>query len=979
MKKLYNLAAIAFALVLFCSASIAQRTITGTVLDAGGEALIGANVLEKGTNNGTITDLDGSYSVSVADGATLVFSFTGFNTQEVAVGSSNTIDITLEAGEYLDEVVVVGYGTLNAKEVTSSVASVKAEDFAKGNITNAAQLLQGRVAGVSVSKPSGDPNGNVQIRLRGLSSVGANATPLIIVDGVPGVNLNSVDPNDIESMDVLKDGSAAAIYGTRGAAGVILITTKKGKAGTSNISYNTFVTSDKAARFVNMMDAAEYRSYINNLPNGATAQLVDLGQNTDWFDLITRNAISHTHNLSLNGGTEKTSYNASFNYRDNQGVAINTGFEQLNGRLNLQQKAMDDKLTVSLNYTMTNRDETAIDPNAFRYASVYNPTSPVFDDNNPQYGGYYEEIKFDYFNPLSIAEQTQLERQQKTTVLSAKADYEIMEGLKVAAFVSQERNNFFAGSFSPTTQLFGAQGRGQAGRRNDENQSNLLELTANYNVEVADNTVLKLLGGYSYQDFTFQGLSASAGGFLSDALSFNRIQAASDWQAGLTQANTYKNANRLIAFFGRANLNFDDTYYLTASVRREGSTRFGDGNKWGIFPGLSAGVDLAKVLGSSTFDNLKLRAGYGVTGAQPNTSGLSQLLITSTGSSFYNNGEYVQSFAPQRNGNPNLQWEEKTDVTIGLDFAFGNYKWSGSLDYYNTITDNLILNFAVPQPPNLAPNTTRNVGELKNSGVELLLNYEAVTNENFSWKPTLTATLYTDIRLNSLTDAGDGVQDIANLGSPGQNQTPLIRVENGAPLGQIWGVKFVEYDSEGNLVFEDAGAVDGDLDDEAANRQVIGSGTPDFELGLNNNFTFGNWDANIFFRAVVGHDKVNTFRAFYEAAQAGASYNLYATTPENAATYIGDPRFSSLHVENASFLRLENFEIGYNLPMGDNSKFSSARFFVNGNNLLTFTGYDGVTPDVAWDDNGNLLAPGIDRRNTYFATRSFSVGLNLGF
>ncbi len=688
---------------------------------------------------------------------------------------------------------------------------------------------------------------------------------------------------------------------------------------------------------------------------------------------------------SLNGGTEKTSYNASFNYRDNQGVAINTGFEQLNGRLNLQQKALDDKLTVSLNYTMTNRDETAIDANAFKYASVYNPTAPVLDAANPQYGGYYEEIKFDYFNPVSIAKQRQLERQQKTTIISAKADYEIIEGLKVGAFVSQERNNFFAGSYSPTTLLFGNQGRGAAGRANDENQSNLLELTANYNVEIADNTVLKLLGGYSYQDFTFQGLSAGATGFLSDALSFNRIQAASDWKAGLTQANSYKSANRLIAFFGRANLNFDDTYFVSASVRREGSTRFGTGNKWGVFPGLSAGVDLAKVLGTSSFDNLKLRVGYGVTGAQPNQSGLSQLLITSTGQSFYNNGEYVPSFAPTRNGNPDLQWEEKTDITIGLDFAFGNYKWTGSLDYYNTITDNLILSFAVPQPPNLAPRTTSNVGELKNSGIELLLNYEAVTNENFSWKPTLTATLYTDIRLNSLSDqGGDGVQDIANLGSPGQNQTPLIRVSEGGPLGQIWGVKFVEYDSEGKLVFEDAGAVSGDLDDEAANRQVIGSGTPDFELGLNNNFTFGNWDANIFFRAVVGHDKVNTFRAFYEAAQAGASYNLYATTPDNAATYIGDPRFSSLHVENASFLRLENFEIGYNLPISDDSEFSKIRFFVNGNNLLTFTGYDGVTPDVAWADDLNpdnpvLLAPGIDRRNTYFQTRSFSVGLNLGF
>lgn len=963
-----------------------QKTITGTVTDElTDEPLIGASILIKGTSTGTVTDIDGSYTLRANAEDVLVFSYTGYESVEVTVGDQSVVNVAMAAGRNLEEVTVVGYGTFRSREVTSSIATVKSEEFNKGNVTNPANLLQGKVAGLTISQQGGDPNGATQIRLRGTSTLGSNIEPLIIIDGVIGANLQTVDPSDIESMDVLKDASAAAIYGTRAASGVIIITTKKGKAGRTTVNYNVFGTADAVSRTVDVMSAEQYRNY---KPPAPLVRSPDLGANTDWFDELTRTGFSHTHNLSLAGGGDKMSYRASFNYRGNQGVGIGSGFDQLNGRLNLNQKALNDKLEMTMNYALTSRNEDLIPAEAFAYAAIFNPTAPVRSEaaDFKQYGGFFEETKFDYYNPVSIAEQVDRQRVAKRNLFNITGDYELFSGFKLGAFYSQQRTSDNFGNYIPKTVLWQSNGKGNANMRNDESFNQQLDLTAKYNLDLGGNKILKLLAGYSWQEFINTGFGASGNRFITDEFSFNNLGAAADFADGLGNVFSYKNSNKLIAFFGRASLNVDDTWFVTASLRREGSTKFGVNNKWGFFPGVSAGVDFSRLADIPGFQQLKLRVGYGVTGNTPADSYLSFLTLAPTGSYFFNNGQFVQSIGPTRNPNPNLQWETKSDINIGVDFAAGDL--DGTVEFYSTTTSDLILAYNVPVPPNLNNTTFLNVGELKNSGLEFTLSYRGINSNKFSWTPTFTSTLFLENKLISLStvdlDFG-GYQDRTGLGSPGQNGTPTIRLEEGAPLGQILGLKFKGITSEGKIDYEDFDG-DGKLDD-AKDRQIIGNGLPKFQIGLSNNFRFGNFDATVFLRGVFGHDLINNYRAFYEAPGAASSYNIMATTPEKVGNQTANALFTSLHVEKGDFVRLDNLELGYSVPISK-GPFNSARLYVNGRNLFTITNYLGVDPEPRLADIGERgenaafpdpLAPGHDRRGTYYFVRSFSFGANLNF
>ncbi len=965
-----------FVVIALSSASFAQRTITGTLSDAGdGEPLIGASVLVSGTSTGTITDFDGTYSLNVPEGATsLEFSYTGYATQTMDIGSSNVIDVALSAGTVMDEVVVVGYGTQQVKEVTGSVASVDAEDFNKGNITSPAQLLQGKVAGLSISRPGGSPNATFNVRLRGLSTVGSNAEPLVIVDGVPGVDLNSLNPNDIQSIDVLKDGSAAAIYGTRAASGVIIVTTKTGRSSDrSNITYDGYVTFDNRARTVDILDASQY------VAAGGT----DEGSNTNWFDALTQTGISNVHDLAISGGNGQTSYRASIGYRDVQGIAINTGFDQLTGRVNLTQKAFDNRLKVSFNLNSTTRDADEGFDYAFRQATIYNPTAPILNDGINSRGGYYQLSAFDYYNPVAILEQNTNKLTTRTLLASIRGDYELVDGLTASVFYSQQRESERRQTYySKDDQWIGAGRNGLAEQILDNDFDQLLEVTGQYETNF-DNVNMKILAGYSYQDFSDDGTYMQAGNFVTDAFGVNNMSAALDWGQGTGIADSYRFDSRLIAFFGRVNFNVDDTYFLSASLRREGSSKFGADNKWGLFPGISAGVNITNLTDMAGVDNLKFRVGYGVTGQQPEDSYQSLSRIGPLADNFYNGGVFVPAYGPLSNQNPNLQWETKSDINVGLDFAFNDYKLTGSLEYYNTTTENMILPFSVPVPPNLFGFTLVNVGELNNSGIELLLNYRAIDNDNFTWNPTLTGTAYLNYDLVSLSNDDfnfGSFRDISNLGSPGQNNTPTVRVEEGQTLGQLWGFNYEGLDDSGKWIFTDNNG-DGTIDTE--DRAVIGNGIPDFEFGLNNSFTFGGgWDLNVFIRGIVGHDLVNTFRAFYETPNNISSYNILESgTASEFANFSDAPQFSDLYVEDASYVKIDNATIGYSLK--NPGKFSRVRFYVTAQNLLVLTGYKGVDPEVRWTDTveGELfkLGIGIDRRDTYFATRGYTLGVSLGF
>jgi TonB-linked SusC/RagA family outer membrane protein len=1003
LKVDYMTRLLLFFVALGLSSFVTAQTISGTVTDAStGEPLIGANILVVGTSTGTITDFDGKYSLNLsADAKQLEFSYTGYASTIIDIGGQTVIDVQLSAGEVLDEVVVVGYGTQKSKEVTSAVTSVNAEDFNKGNVNDPAQLLQGKVAGLSIARPGGNPNGEFSLRLRGLSTIGANTQPLIIIDGVPGAALNSVDPNDIESINVLKDGSAAAIYGTRGASGVIIITTKQGREGTAQVDYNGYVTLEQVARTVDVLDADGYR----NFAGGPDGSLVgnDRGASTDWFDELTEDAITHAHTLSLSGGSKATSYRVSLNYRDIDGVALGTGFEQLNGRINLTQKAFNDRLKITMNLASTSRQASRGFNAAFRYATIYNPTAPIRDEDNPDfdiYDGYYQNVLFDYFNPVAILEQNTNIQEQRRIVANIRGSVTLAEGLTTDLFYAEQRENDLAGQFIDKNSFwFGRDRNGLAARSTEERFNRLFEWTGNYDKQLGS-VGLKALVGYSFQEFENEGFAAVGGNFTIDDFSFDNLGSALDFQNGLGSVGSFRNSERLIAFFGRVNLDYDDTYYFSASLRREGSSRFGTDNQWGIFPGISAGVTLSNLFDISGVDNLKLRAGYGVTGNRPGQSYLSLLRLAPT-SSFFFNGQYINSFSPVSNPNPDLAWEQKSDISVGLDFNLLDYKLNGSLDFYQTTTSDLILPFNVPVPPNLFSTTFVNIGELRSSGIELSLDYAAIDNENFSWTPNIAFSYFLENELVSLSNDNfdfGGVRDIANLGAPGQNGTPLIRVEEGAPIGQIWGLEYEGISEDGSWIFADTDG-SGDIDDQA-DRTVIGSGLPDFTLGFNNTFTFGKFDFNFFLRGVFGHDLVNTFRAFYEAPSTIDSYNILASSGEGDLVRLSDtPKFSSLHVEDASFVRLDNATLGYTFDLPEGSSFRNIRVYLNGQNLFTITNYSGVDPEVRYSDlgpdndgdfsildpdaiegnTGDPLAPGIDRRNTYFFSRAFTFGVNLGF
>ncbi|EKB50853.1 SusC/RagA family TonB-linked outer membrane protein [Cecembia lonarensis] len=979
-KQLWNLKFLLFVLLCFTtltSVQAQQSQITGKVTDADtGEGIPGVSVLVKGTTRGSITDIDGFFSIMASPDESLMVSFIGYTTIEEIVGNRSTVNILLSQSEQaLTEVIVVGYGTQERKEITSAVTSVKAEDFNQGTVNDPRQLLQGKVAGLNIARPGGNPNAGFAMRLRGISTVGENAEPLIVIDGVIGGDLATVDPNDIESMDVLKDGSAAAIYGTRGSAGVILVTTKTGRTGRVVVDFNTSMAVENVARTIPVMSAEEYRQ----VPN-----MVDLGGNTNWLDEVTRTAFTHVHNLSLGGGTESTTYRASVNSRNAQGVGINSGFNQLNARLNLTQRALKNKAVFTANIAATTIDREFGNENSFRYAIVSNPTVPVRSalPQDVQFGGYTERDIFDWFNPVSIAEQNIADGRDSRILASLRGEYNFTSNFSAAVFYATQREKDWRGSYSPKTAKFGGGfGRnGLARIQNDERLNELFEATLNYNTDLG-RVNMALLGGYSFQEFFNQGNFMEAGDFLTDAFTYNNMGAALDFANGLASVGSYADKNRLVAFFGRANFNFEDTYLLSISARYEGSSRFGVDNKWGLFPAISAGVNIANLVDITGVSAMKFRASYGRTGTQPNQSYLSLLRFGRQGNFFFN-GQFVPSFGPISNPNPGLSWETKDEYNVGLDFVIFNNKLDGAIDYYTRVTTGMLLPINVPVPPNLFPQTILNIGEIQNSGLEVMLNYRAIQKSNFRWTTGINfSTLSTNLRSLSAGDLSFGeVNYRSNFGSPGQNLTQLIRIQEGGPLGQIWGPIFDGVNEDGSPRMKDLNG-SGDYCNCNEDRAQLGTAYPTFNFGFNNTFNYKQWDLNFFFRGSIGHYLINSYRGFYE--------NLEGTTVQNyniVNTKYYDPRitkaeYNSSHVEKADFVVLDNATLGYNFFIGPGRNVTRLRAFLSVQNPFMFTGYTGVDPEVRYVDSETQdpLAPGIERRATYFTTTITTLGVNVSF
>ena len=946
------------------------RTVTGTV--TGGDDGLGiprANILVKGTTRGTNTNLDGQYSVEVSATETLVFSFVGYVTQEVVVGNQTTINIVLQP-DYaeLGEIVVVGYGSQEKKEITSSVVAVDAKDFNQGNVNDAGGLLQGKVAGLTVFNKGGNPNNPGTLRLRGISTVGANVQPLVVIDGVIGASLDNVDPNDIESINVLKDGSAAAIYGSRGSAGVILVTTKSGDRGGSSLQadYNGFVSAAQVARFQPVMDAATY------VANGGN----DLGSVTDWQDEITRTAISNVHNLSVSGSSENTTFRVSTNFRNIEGVLDKSGFDQINARANLNHYAINDKLNINFNMALSQRNQGFSFNEAFRYASLFNPTAPVTNPN----GSFFQAILFDNFNPVAILAQNTNEGERQTLNFNTQVSYEFLPSLRVTMNYAQQFGSQLQGQYFSRESLFVGLGRnGLATRRTDENKFTLFETYAAWDKEF-ENANLTLTAGYSFQEEQFTGFGVTAGNFPTDELGYNILGASGNVLGRQGEVNIFSYEspeNRIIAGFLRFNLTIGNGIFVNGGVRREGSTKLGVDNQWGTFPFVGAGVDVLEFVDLSAFDLLKFRAGYGVTGSLPGPSGLAQDLFA------YNRDDSGAggNVSRVRGGNPDLKWEEKAEINLGLDFGFLGNKLTGTLDAYQRNINDFILERQVDPAVFGFSNQFQNAGALQTQGLELALTYNDLLSGDLKWTTGIVASSYQ----TTLEEYVIEETSFANLGSPGQNGTNMVRVAVGEQLGQIWGPEFVGVDDNGAPIFADLngdGTVNADpasiLNDDSDSQQ-LGDGIPAVELGWTNQLSYGNWDLNLFFRAALGHSLVNTFRAFYEPLDPGAINSFNRTVTDLSLPNLEVAQFSSYYVEKADFLRLDNATIGYNFDVSSNDFIRNLRVYGTVQNAFVLTNYQGVDPDPVGDDGGNVLAPGIDRRNNYFSNRTFTFGLNIGF
>ena len=964
---------------LFMSFSVvAQRAITGMIKDAAtSEALIGANVLIKGTSTGTITDVDGSFSLNAKEGDVLVISYTGYTGTEVTVTGQNTYEIMLNAGKFLDEVVVVGYGTQKQKELTSAVVSVGAKDFNKGPISSPAQLLQGKVAGLQIYNRGGNPNAQPTMRLRGLSTVGANVQPLVVIDGVIGASLQNVDPADIESMDVLKDGSAAAIYGSRGSSGVIIVTTKKGKQG-FKMSYNGQLGASTKQRQLKIMTPAEFKAA------GGT----DLGAETSWVDEVTRTGSDMVHNIAAEGGTGNTTYRVSGNYRNTDGILLGTGFEQVNARARLSTKAFNDKLSIDFNTSFTNRSSEFGYPEALRYALMYNPTAPIFGKdskfpfNSDQFGGYFETLGlFDSFNPVSIAKQNTNTGKTKEFIYGADLGYNITNAFKWNLRFSQQATDFGSRQYAPTTALFRGTAtsptrKGRADFYNNETEFRLLETYGNYLI-TSGNTNISLTGGYSFQQNNFREHSLGIGDFPNAVRDYsNNIGLSQDLQnAGLIGAGSYTGPDeKIIAFFGRANATLGDGIFLNASIRREGSTKLGADSRWGWFPSVGAGVDLNNYLNLSGVDVLKLRVGYGVTGALPGPNGLSRDVRN-----VVNGSDGSVSTRLARAGNPDLKWEEKGELNAGIDFGLG--KLTGSVDVFNRNIKDFILEVTVDAAKFGVDRQFQNAGQLTARGLEVALDYDVFDNGSAAWSTGLRMSTYNTILEKYIQEQNV----IGNLGSPGQNGTNMILIREGQQVGQIWGPvydgvgdkgvpKFKDVNGDGKFVTAQDKALAPDADFE-----VLGRGFPTFELGWNNNLSVGGFDINAFFRGAFGHSLVNSFRAFYEPRiSTQTSYNFMNT--RLAVPELRTAQFSSLYVEKADFFKLDNLSISRRIPL-ESKSISNLSISLTGNNLFVISKYTGSDPEPAlFDTEGaGVLAPGIDRRANFFAPRVFALGVNFNF
>ena len=1020
---------ISFLLLMSFSTIQAQqnKTIQGTVTDVNGMPIPGANIIEKGTNNGTQTDFDGKYTLqNVKVGSVISMSFVGYESKEVTVSSNSIINVTIEEdSSELDEVVVIGYGTVKKSDLTGAVSSIKADDLNIGSIPNVDQLLVGKMAGVQINQNSAEPGGSVNVRIRGASSINAGNEPLYVIDGMPidnspaitgngagGISnnrnarnpLNMINPNDIESIEVLKDASATAIYGSRGANGVIMITTKKGGKEGVNISYNTSISTQQIAHKVNILGATEFATIVNDIARkeGKTP-VYDLSQVSDqgsWLDEVTKTGFIQSHNLSVSGGSEKNKVYSSINYFDQEGIVISSGIERLTGRINAEFNP-SDKFTYGVNltnsYVKNNNVPNGTGFNAgagvINLALEYDPTLPHYNDD----GTPAQSFDIDFDNPLITSEI--LSEDVSTRILgNVFVEYELIDDLKFKVNVGIDRLNARKDTYVPSYTKSGiSNGSGIGTIITSEKMSKLLETTLNYSKEI-NNHSFNILGGYTTQTFTNNGFNGNIDGFISDALLTNNFGLGNTENDDL---NSYKNSNKLISYLGRFNYIFNSKYYFTASIRADGSTRFGENNKFGYFPSGALAWKVSEepfLKDSEIISNLKLRGSWGQIGNQ-SIGNYASLSTLGGGPSAIINDQVFQGIKPTRLANPNLKWETTAQLDLGFDLSLFNGRINLVADYFDKSTDDLLLALPLPVSSGFSSILT-NIGKVNNKGVELFLETRNITNENFNWKTIFT---FTHVK-NEVIDIG-GVDQILQGDLPFTNGITVIR--KGLPLNSYYGHVVDGIWQEGDDFANSAqpGAIPGDpkfkdisgpdgVPDNAitdADKTTLGSPFPDFSIGFGNSIRYKRWSMDVFLAGDIGQELLNQNLLFslypIEVRRNRlAEPLLNRWTPENLSNKwpsgvnsnsYGGSTVNSLSIEDASFVRLKNLRIGYDIDIQKIRFIKSANVYVEGNNLVLITDYLGFDPEV--NSLGNSSNSARVDFNGYPNARTFTLGCQITF
>ena len=963
-------------------------SVEGVVKDANGEPIIGASVVENGTQNGTVTDIEGAYKLKVKNGnAALKISYLGYKTQTIALNGRGKLDVKLvDDAANLGEVVVIGYGTMDKKELTSAVSHVSSKDFTRVASVDPSMMIQGKVPGVSITNTgAGDPNNEASIQIRGVSSRAAGLGPLIVIDGVVGGNLTNLNPNDIESFDILKDGAASAIYGTRGSNGVILVTTKKGERdGVLHTSYNGNVSFDVIKHELDMLNADEYRA--NRLASGTG---YDLGASTDWLKEVSRVGVRTQHTLTLSGGNARSNYRASIDYRDAKGVDRYSGRQEYGARFSVNHTTKSGLFTFNANVAPRIAYRKGAQWDVFRNAIEANPTTPIMDPRQPN-------LYYNFKGQMAGYNPVEMEKLEKHTGTTKLLDWDgtiklnlfplllINPGKQVLTtqltFADHQYDNYNQWFRPSTSTLAIESGRtGEASQDYSKSSLHSLEWITNYSNSFGDHN-LKVMAGYSYQYNKYSGLNASNKDFPNDALEDNNLGSGTFAKdEGEVDMGSYMNDNKLIAFFGRVSYDWKGRYMMTASLRHEGSSKFGKNYKWGNFPAVSFGWRISDEPfmqeTKSWLTDLKLRADYGVTGNQNFDSYKS--LNTMSGFGYYiYNGKYYQVWGPGKNVNPNLRWEKGKNWNIGLDWTLFGGKLFGSFNYYNRKQQDLLGDYKVSIPPYLFDQTFVNVGTMRNSGFEFDITWNAVKTKDFSYSLNVIGATMSNKFVSFSNNNFEG-QDYYDVVSP-QDPYPfhtLQRIEKARRIGSFYMLKYAGVDPQGRwIVYDKEGdkvLADNATDDD---RQFLGNGLPKFTGSMTHTFRYKNIDLSLFFQTALGFDIFNIHDFYYGTKNFQGNVMDKAYSKNKIISQ--NPIVCDYFLEPGDYLKLSSINLGYTLNL--NKKYvDTIRLYATASNLFTITKFSGIDPSN-YQLNG--LNPGATGSRTYFpSTRQFMIGMQIDF